>query len=85
MFAFLILIPLAATSTKGMIKRLGSARWNKLHRLVYLAGIAGVFHFYMIIKADFREPIVYGTILAVLLGYRVVLTVKRKRQRGQRA
>ena len=85
MFAFIILIPLAATSTKGMIKRLGGARWNKLHKLVYVAAIAGVFHFYMIIRADFREPIIYGMILAVLLGYRVVLRIKRNRRRAQRA
>lgn len=85
MLAFLILVPLAATSTKGMIKRLGGARWNKLHRLVYLAAIAGVFHFYMIIRADFREPIIYGIILAILLGYRVVIRVKRNRQRAQKA
>ncbi len=77
MFAFLILLLLAVTSTKGMIKRLGGARWNKLHKLVYLAAITGVFHFYMIIRADFRAPIIYSVILATLLGYRVVIKMKK--------
>jgi sulfoxide reductase heme-binding subunit YedZ len=80
MATFLMLVPLAATSTKGMVRRLGASRWLKLHRLVYVAGIAGVFHFTMMIKADLREPTAYAAILAVLLGYRVVKRKKRRRR-----
>lgn len=67
--AWLLLIPLALTSTKGMMKRLGR-RWKTLHRLVYLIGILGVIHFAWLVKADYQEPIIYGAILAVLLGMR---------------
>ncbi len=79
MATFLMLVPLAATSTKGMVRRLGGARWLKLHRLIYVAGITGVFHFSMIIKADLRDPRAYASILALLLGYRVVRWKKRRR------
>ena len=68
--AFLLLIPLAATSTNGMMKRLGR-RWQKLHRLVYLIAILGAWHFYWQVKLDTLEPLVYIAILAGLLGYRV--------------
>ena len=54
--------------------------WLKLHRLVYVAGITGVFHYTMMIKADIREPMAYAAILAVLLGYRVVKRKKRRRR-----
>ena len=56
MITFVLLVPLAVTSTKGWVKRLGARRWQRLHRLVYGAGVLGVFHFYMMTKADFREP-----------------------------
>lgn len=72
MLSALILTPLAATSTNGMIKRLGGRNWKRLHKLVYLAGIGGVVHFYMMVKADHREPLIYGAILIFLLGYRVI-------------
>jgi sulfoxide reductase heme-binding subunit YedZ len=68
--AFVLLIPLAVTSTNGMMKRLGR-RWQKLHRLVYLIAILGVWHFYWQVKLDILEPLVYIAILAVLLGYRL--------------
>ncbi|MBM3733027.1 MAG: sulfoxide reductase heme-binding subunit YedZ [Acidimicrobiia bacterium] len=71
MIVFAILLPMAATSTAGMVKRLGPKRWQALHRLVYLAGIGGVFHFFMMVKADWREPTLYALILAFLLGYRI--------------
>jgi sulfoxide reductase heme-binding subunit YedZ len=71
MAVFAMLTPLAATSTGGMVKRLGAERWKKLHRLVYLAGIGGVFHFFMMVKADWREPALYALILAFLLGWRI--------------
>jgi sulfoxide reductase heme-binding subunit YedZ len=69
--ALLILVPLAATSTKGMIKRLGGKRWRRLHRLVYVAAALGVLHFLWLVKADIREPVIFGAILAALLGYRL--------------
>lgn len=68
--AFLMLIPLAITSTNGMMRRLGK-RWKKLHRLVYPIAVLGVWHFYWLIKADIREPLIYAAIVAFLLGWRV--------------
>ena len=68
--AFLLMIPLAATSTAGWRRQLG-ARWNRLHRLVYLVAILGCWHFYWLVKKDVREPLLYIAILAVLLGFRL--------------
>jgi len=68
--AFLLLIPLAVTSTNRMMKRLGR-RWKKLHRLVYLIAILGVWHFYWQVKLDTLEPTIYIIILAVFLAYRI--------------
>src|SRR5436305_5305886 len=70
---FVLLIPLALTSTKGWIRRLGGKRWQALHRLIYFSAIAGVIHYVWLVKADIRKPLAYGAILAVLLLYRVVL------------
>jgi len=70
--AFLMMIPLALTSTAGMIRRLGK-RWQQLHRLVYLAAIAAVIHFYWLVKSDITRPAQYGAVLAALLGYRIVV------------
>jgi sulfoxide reductase heme-binding subunit YedZ len=67
--ALLLLFPLALTSTRGMMRRLGR-RWQKLHRLVYVIAILGVWHYYWQVKLDTREPLIYAAILAVLLGYR---------------
>jgi sulfoxide reductase heme-binding subunit YedZ len=72
MASFLLLVPLAATSTNGMIKRLGGKRWAKLHKLTYVAAAGGVIHFYMGVKADTTIPILFAVALAVLLGYRWV-------------
>ena len=66
---FLLLIPLAATSTNGMIKRLGR-NWQRLHRLVYLIGMLGVVHYWWLVKADISEPLLYAGLLTMLLGYR---------------
>ncbi|QQS54479.1 MAG: protein-methionine-sulfoxide reductase heme-binding subunit MsrQ [Candidatus Competibacteraceae bacterium] len=66
---FLLLVPLAATSTNGMIKRLGR-NWQRLHRLVYLIGVLGVVHYWWLVKADISEPLLYAGLLAALLGYR---------------
>jgi sulfoxide reductase heme-binding subunit YedZ len=68
---FLMLIPLAATSTNGMIRRLGARRWQQLHRLIYLIGIGGIVHFLWLVKSDLTQPLIYGAILAALLGFRV--------------
>jgi sulfoxide reductase heme-binding subunit YedZ len=69
--ALMLLVPLAATSTHAMMRRLGR-RWQKLHRLVYLIAILGVVHFYWQVKLDTLEPLIYATILAILLGYRLI-------------
>jgi sulfoxide reductase heme-binding subunit YedZ len=69
---FVLLIPLAVTSTRKMIQRLGGKRWQWLHRLIYLSAIAGVVHFYWLVKRDETLPLTYGGILVVLLGYRVI-------------
>jgi sulfoxide reductase heme-binding subunit YedZ len=79
MLAFVGLIPLAVTSTNGMMRRLGR-RWKVLHRLVYAVAILGVVHFWWLVKADVREPLLYALILAGLLGYRVVGYVRRLRR-----
>lgn len=68
--ALVLLIPLALTSTHAMMRRLGG-RWQKLHRLVYVVAILGVWHYYWLVKADVREPIVYAVILALLLGWKI--------------
>lgn len=68
----LLMVPLAVTSTNGMIKRLGSTRWKRLHRLAYIAAIAGVVHYYMLVKADVRQPLALALVLTILLGYRVL-------------
>jgi sulfoxide reductase heme-binding subunit YedZ len=83
--AFLLLIPLALTSTAGSIRRLGGKRWQALHRLIYVSAIAGVIHYLWLVKKDIRKPLVYGAILAVLLGYRIVVwivPVIKKRRRS---
>lgn len=83
--AFVLLIPLAVTSTRKMIQRLGGRRWQWLHRLIYVSAIAGVTHFVWLVKKDVSRPVEYATVLAALLGYRVIvwaapaLLSKRKR------
>src|SRR6202521_4049029 len=69
--AFLLLIPLAITSTAGWIRRLGGKRWQALHRLIYVSAIAGVIHYLWLVKADRTKPLEDGFVLFVLLGYRV--------------
>ena len=68
----LVMIPLAVTSTNAMIKRLGGKRWRALHRLAYVAAIAGVIHYYMQVKADVRQPLAFIGVLCLLLGYRLL-------------
>ncbi len=85
MLSFLLLLPLAVTSTKGWIKRLGAVRWQRLHRLVYPAAILATLHFAMMVKADLREPLIYATILAALLGWRVWARARRVTARDTRS
>lgn len=73
MTAFVLMVPLALTSTNRMVKRLGGKRWARLHRLAYVAGIAGVVHFWMLVKSDTRLPLTFAFIVLFLLGYRVLL------------
>jgi len=79
--AFVVLVPLAATSTAGMIRRLGGRAWRRLHRLIYLAAVAGVVHYWWLVKADIRRPMRYGLVLAVLLSLRLwpLLVARLKR------
>ncbi|HMF43202.1 MAG TPA: protein-methionine-sulfoxide reductase heme-binding subunit MsrQ [Polyangia bacterium] len=72
--AFLLLIPLALTSTDGMVRRLGFARWKRLHRLVYLVAGLGVVHFVWRVKSDLRQPLLFAAALAALLVIRVLKT-----------
>ena len=78
--AFVLLIPLAITSTAGWIRRLGGKRWQMLHRLIYVSACGGVMHYYWLVKSDIRLPLLYGAIVTVLLAYRVVPN-RMKRQR----
>jgi len=73
MTAFVLMIPLAFTSTNKMVKRLGGKAWSQLHRIVYLAGVAGVLHYWMLVKSDTRLPLTFAFLLAVLLGFRVLM------------
>jgi len=70
MLAFALLIPLAVTSTNGMIRRLGRATWQRIHWLIYLIVPLGVAHYYLLVKADHRPPLVYAAVFAVLMGWR---------------
>jgi sulfoxide reductase heme-binding subunit YedZ len=67
---FLMLIPLAVTSTAAMVRRLGPKRWQLLHRLVYVCTLAGVIHYYWLVKSDVREPATYGGIWILLMLFR---------------
>ena len=69
--ALMTLVPLAATSTAGMIRRLGGRRWNLLHRLVYVTGVLVVIHYWWLVKSDISRPLAYGIVVALLLGFRI--------------
>lgn len=71
MLTFLLLLPLAVTSTRAMQLRLGGRRWKRLHTLVYPAAVGAVVHFYLMVKADTREPLIYGFLLLLLFAARV--------------
>lgn len=78
--AFLLLIPLAATSTNAMVRRLGGKRWRSLHRAVYAIGILGVLHYWWLVKKDITQPAIYAVLLAVLLGMRVFWYLQEARK-----
>ncbi|HEY7789148.1 MAG TPA: protein-methionine-sulfoxide reductase heme-binding subunit MsrQ, partial [Vicinamibacterales bacterium] len=77
--AFLLLIPLAATSTAASIRRLGGRRWRRLHQLIYLTAIGGVIHYWWLVKADISSPLKYGAIIGGLLAFRVIYRLVKSR------
>ncbi len=82
MTSFVLMVPLAITSTNKMVKRLGGKSWAQLHRLVYLAAIAGVVHFWMLVKSDTRLPLTFGFIVLFLLCYRLFVKYAPVQQAG---
>jgi sulfoxide reductase heme-binding subunit YedZ len=77
MLSFLLMVPLAVTSTNAMIKRMGGKRWAQLHRLTYLIMIGGVIHYYLIVKSDITYPLFFAVMTALLLGYRVWVSLAK--------
>jgi len=82
--AFLLMAPLAVTSTAGWIRRLGGKRWQLLHRLVYFSAIAGVVHYYWLVKSDIRLPLLYAALVGLLLAYRLIASRRRPAPRAAR-
>jgi sulfoxide reductase heme-binding subunit YedZ len=80
--AFVLLIPLAITSTAGWIRRLGGKRWQMLHRSIYFAAVLGVIHYYWLVKSDVREPLFYGALVAILLLWRLGSWFSRRRTKS---
>jgi len=78
--AFLLLIPLAITSTAGWIRRLGGKRWQQLHRLIYFSATLGVIHYYWLVKSAVIRPLTYGAIVAVLLLWRLFASLTKQKQ-----
>jgi len=78
MAALVLMVPLAITSTKGMIRRLGGRNWNRLHKLIFVICILGVIHFWMAVKKDIEDPAMFAAIFAVLYGYRIWKWRKRR-------
>lgn len=74
--SFLLLFPLAATSTAAMVKRLGAKNWLALHRLVYAVAVGGVVHYWWLVKKDITQPAIYAAVLVVLLGLRLLFRVR---------
>jgi sulfoxide reductase heme-binding subunit YedZ len=80
--AFVLLIPLAVTSTNAMVRRLGFPRWKRLHRLVYVIAPLGIIHFVWRVKSDLRQPLLYAAVLAFLLAVRAIAVTRRRRADG---
>jgi methionine sulfoxide reductase heme-binding subunit len=83
--AFLLLIPLAITSTAGWIRRLGGKRWQQLHRLIYFSAALGVIHYYWLVKSAVIRPLTYGAIVAVLLLWRLFAALSKRKRAGVNA
>jgi len=81
MAALLCMIPLALTSSRNSIRRLGGKRWNRLHKLIYLIAILGCIHFWMAVKKDISDPLLYASCVAFLLGWRIVRWWSRREPR----
>jgi len=82
--AFVLMIPLALTSTAWSIRRLGGKNWQRLHRLIYFTGILAVVHYFWLVKADHRKPIEYGIVLSILLAYRVGVWASEKASKNRK-
>jgi methionine sulfoxide reductase heme-binding subunit len=80
--AFIVLVPLAATSTAGMIRRLGGRNWQRLHRLIYLSAMAAVLHYWWLVKADVSRPRTYAVVLAILLAARLYVAFRGRSNRA---
>lgn len=83
--AFVLMLPLAATSFSRAIKALGSKRWQNLHRLVYVCGVCAVLHYLWLVKSDYTAPVVHGLVLAVLFGVRIFASLKRRSRRSAKS
>jgi sulfoxide reductase heme-binding subunit YedZ len=78
--AFVLMLPLAFTSTNAMVRRLGGRRWATLHKAVYVVAILGVVHYWWLVKRDLTEPILYASVLALLLGFRLAWRARERRR-----
>jgi len=75
---FVLLVPLAVTSTAGWIRRLGGRRWQRLHQAIYVTAVAGVIHYYWLVKSDIRQPLLYAGIIGVLLAWRLFIRMRER-------
>ena len=82
MLSFILMVPLAITSTSWAIRKMGGSRWNALHKLVYVSGVAAIIHFWWKVKKDHTEPAFYGMILLVLFAARIVWWIKESRKKN---
>ena len=82
--AFVLMVPLAITSTSGMIRRLGGKRWQLLHRLIYISAIAGAIHYYWLVKSNETVPLRFAAVVTILLGYRIVVYALERRRSAPR-
>jgi sulfoxide reductase heme-binding subunit YedZ len=83
MAAFVLMIPLALTSTKWAIRKLGGKRWQMLHRLIYLSAAAGVIHYIWLVKADLKKPLEFATVLGALLIFRLIAWLRNRKGTAQ--
>ncbi len=83
--ALVLMVPLAITSTKGWIRRLGGQRWNLLHKLVYASAVLGVLHYWWKVKLDVSNPMIYAAIVGVLLGWRLVKAITKRNEARRRS